>query len=156
MINATILSIANDQTNNFINQVKDNLARTGTDATKKSSNSIYKRITEDGYKLLIEVLAKPYFSVVETGRKPTPEKKPSRDMIQNITEWVAVRGKPESAVWAIAVSIQKKGTSLFRRGGRTDIYTDDGDEYAEDMFSAITKAIAKEEMDLIIKGFELK
>ncbi len=155
MYSATVLSILNDETNNFIAQVKGNLASTGTDATKKSSNSIYSKIQTTEGKITIEVLAKPFFSVVETGRKPTPEKKPSSDMIDNIKEWVAVRGKPENAAWAIAMSIQKKGTDLFRKGGRTDIYTDPGEEWAEDLFTKITKAIANNEIQLIIKGFGL-
>lgn len=155
MYSATVLSILNDETNNFINIVKGNLASTGTDATKKSSNSIKSKITTTDSKITIEVTAKPFFSVVETGRKATPGKKPSEDMIDNIKEWVAVRGKPDSAVWAIATSIQNKGTDLFRKGGRTDIYTDPGEEWAEDLFDKITKAIAADEMNLIIKGFGL-
>lgn len=155
-MNANLLSIISDSTNNFINQVKDNLARTNTNATMETSNSLHYEVIESSAKITITVLGKPFMAVVETGRKPTPDKKPSRNMIDNITKWVEARGKPESAAWAIAVSIQKKGTDLFRKGGRTDIYTDAGEEYAEDLFYQITKAIANDQMDLVIKGFVLK
>lgn len=142
MINADVLSILNEQTNNFISKVQGNLASTGTDATKETSKSLRYEITEEGSKIILTVFGRPYFATVETGRKPTPDKKPSRNMIENISKWVAVRGKPESMVWAIAVSINKKGTDLWRKGGRTDIYTDEKENFADTIFKEITTSIA--------------
>lgn len=142
MINADVLKILNDQNNNFIAKIRQNLASTKTDATMESSKSLRYEITEQGTTLKNTIYAKPYFAVVETGRKPTPDKKPSRDMINNISKWVEVRGKPENMVWAIAVSIQKKGTNLFRSGGRTDIYSDLIPGYVDTILTEVTKSMA--------------
>lgn len=144
MISADVLKILNDEANNFITKVKDNLASTGTDATGETSKSLRYEITEEGNKIVLSVFGRKYFATVETGRKPTPGIPPSRDMIDNITKWVAARGKPESMVWAVAVSIQNKGTSLFRKGGRTDIYTDEKESFADKIFMEVTESIAND------------
>lgn len=154
MINSDVLKILNDQTNNYIHKVQQNLASTGTNATGETSKSLRYEITEEGSKIIIEVFGKKYFAVVETGRKPTPDKKPSRDMIDNITKWVAARGKPENAIWAIAVSINKKGTELYRKGGRTDIFTDDKKTYVDTIFEEVTKDVADDLFSHAILSFE--
>lgn len=142
MISAEVYKAISDQNNNFISKVRANLASTGTDATGESSKSLTYLIIAQGDVVTSTIYAKPFFGVVETGRKATPDKKPSRDMITNIEKWVAVRGKPENMVWAIATKIQKEGTELFRKGGRTDIYTDLIPGYIDDMLNEVTKSMA--------------
>ena len=145
MISSAMLSILNTQSNSFIEKIRQNLTSTGTTATGKSAGSLYYKITDNGDKIDIEVIgARSYFATVETGRKPTPDKKPSRAMIDNITAWVNARGKPESAVWAIATNIQKFGTELFQKGGRKDIYTDEIPGFVEELTDAMTKQWADE------------
>jgi hypothetical protein len=63
-------------------------------------------------------------------------------MIENIKEWVAARGKPESMVWAIATKINKEGTKLWQQGGRTDIYTDLKEGFADKIFMEAVENIA--------------
>lgn len=139
-----LLKLLNDQTRSFISQIQKNLSSSGTTATGKTSRSLRYEISEGTDRIVLEVLGKPFFAVVETGRKPTPEKKPSRAMIDNIREWVSARGKPDSAVWAIATNIQKHGTALFRKGGRTDIYSDQKETFADELYQSITNEIADE------------
>jgi hypothetical protein len=83
-----------------------------------------------------------------TGRKPTPDKKPSREMIENIGIWAAARGMNENAVWAIATKIQKKGTQLWRDGGRIDDYEAIVDTFINDVSTAI---LDKEADNFILK-----
>lgn len=139
-----LLKLLNDQSRSFIAQIQGRLSSTGTSATGKTSKSLRYVIEEGTSKIVLEVLGRPYFATVETGRKPTPDKKPSRAMIDNIKEWVSARGKPESAVWAIATKIQKEGTELFKKGGRTDIYTDQKETFADQLYQSITNEIADE------------
>lgn len=139
-----LLRILNNETSSFITKVKGNLSSTGTDATGKTSRSLVYEISEGSSRIILEVYGRPFFATVETGRRPTPDKKPSREMISNIKEWVSARGKPESAVWAIAVSIQKRGTALFRKGGRTDIYTDLKEGFADKIFQEVVENMASE------------
>lgn len=77
---------------------------------------------------------------VQTGRRPTPDKKPSRDMIDNITRWVNARGLDIEAVWAIATNIQKKGTKLWQSGGREDIVDPAIDDFINNVSQAVLKA----------------
>jgi enoyl-[acyl-carrier-protein] reductase (NADH) len=78
---------------------------------------------------------------VQTGRRPTPGKKPSREMISNITAWVEGRNMDLSAVWAIATKIQQKGTKLWQSGGRKDIV----DPAVEDFVKNVERAILDKE-----------
>ena len=151
---AGLLTILSDETNYFLSEVKRNLDNTGTTATGKSRDSLRYEITEEGNKIVLTVFGKPYFAVVETGRKPTPDKKPSRAMIENIKEWVNARGKPESMVWAIATKINKEGTELWKKGGRTDIYTDLKEGFADRIFKEAVENLASEYFRQATVSFE--
>lgn len=152
MISAEVLTILNDNTDSFINQIKANLDSTNTTATGETKNSLRYEITEQGARIVLSVFGRPYFAVVETGRKPGGGI--SSDMIDNITKWVAARGKPEDMVWAIAKDIDNRGTQLFREGGRTDIYTDLKEGYADKIFMEITESLANEFFRKAIVSFE--
>ena len=97
------------------------ITSTGTSATGKTAQSLRYEITNEGTKATLKVVGKPYFMVVETGRKATPGKKPSKDFVDNIKEWLQTKGKESDLAYAIAMSINKKGTKLWQDGGRTDI-----------------------------------
>lgn len=153
-MNSELMTILSNEANSFLSEVKRNLDNTGTTATGKSKESLRYEITEEGNKVVLTVFGKPYFAVVETGRKPTPEKKPSREMIENIKEWVAARGKPESIVWAIATKINKEGTELWKKGGRTDIYTDLKESFADRIFTEAVENIASEYFRKATVSFE--
>jgi hypothetical protein len=92
--------------------------------TGKMSNSLAYEVSQTPTQATLKITARPYFRVVETGRRPTPDKKPSRKMIENLKEWLQALGKEQSLAWAIATNINKKGTKLWRDGGRKDIFSD--------------------------------
>jgi hypothetical protein len=81
---------------------------------------------------------------VETGRKATPNKKPSREFIENLKPWAEARGIPEGAVWAIATKINKLGTNLFRAGGREDIVEPPVDNFINNVGQALLDSKADE------------
>ena len=143
-MNSELMTILSNEANSFLSQIKRNLDDSGTTATGKSKDSLRYEITEEGNKVVLTVFGKPYFAVVETGRKPTPDKKPSRAMIDNIKEWIAARGEPESMAWAVATKINKEGTKLWQQGGRTDIYTDLKEGFADRIFMEAVENIASE------------
>lgn len=123
MISAEMVKLLNETGNSLISEIKGNMSRAGQNATGKTAQSLRFVIKDGGSVLSLQVLGREFFKALETGRKATPQKMPSRAMIDNITEWVQAKGKPESAVWGIAMAIQKKGTRLFQSGGREDIFT---------------------------------
>ena len=116
-----LIEIVNQQGIELINSIRANLGSTGTNATLKTSQSLRFEITTEGTKTRLKLFGRPFFNTVSTGRKPTPNQKPSREFIENLKPWAASRGIPEGAVWAIATKINKQGTNLWKAGGRTDI-----------------------------------
>lgn len=126
----------------LINNIRANLGATGTNATGKTSQSLRIELKQEGTKFKLQLFGRPFFMTVETGRQPTPDKKPSREMISNLTEWVNARGLDESAVWAIATKIQQRGTRLWFEGGRDDIVQPAVDTFVNDVSQAALEAEA--------------
>lgn len=93
--------------------IQSNMASTGTDASGETSRSLASESNAFG----VKVTGKPFINVVETGRKAG-----GMPPVNRIQEWVDIRGIDVSA-WAIAKTIAKKGSKLYREGGRTDIIT---------------------------------
>lgn len=121
---AELLSILNKAGQSAVALIRANMVSTGTNATGKSSQSLRFEVVEDGTKTILRILGKEFFAVVETGRKATPQyDKPSKEFVASIREWAKAKGLPEGSAYGIARSIHKKGTSLFRQGGRQDIYS---------------------------------
>lgn len=137
-----IFSVIQNSGIELINNIRANLGATGTNATNKTSQSLRIELKQEGTKFKLQLFGRPFFMTVETGRRPTPDKKPSREMISNITEWVNARGIDESAVWAIATKIQQRGTRLWFEGGREDIVQPAVDTFINDVSQALLEAEA--------------
>lgn len=119
---AEMIKILNHEAQGLVDQIRENLASSGTNASKDTSDSVEYETSNKGHaRYKIMILGRPYFMTVETGRKPTPDKKPSKEMITNLAKWLRSRGKSESLKWAIGMAINKSGTKLFQKGGRKDI-----------------------------------
>lgn len=147
-MNVDLIQILNPIGQAKVTQIQQNLASSGENATGQTSRSVRFIVTQEQTITRFQLLGRPYFMTVETGRKPTPDKKPSRDMIKNITEWVKARGLP-SIVWAIATSIQKKGTALFRAGGRRDIVTPVLEGTGAEIAQAVLKTFVNQYLTLV-------
>lgn len=137
-----IFEVIQDKGIDLINNIRVNLGSTGTNATVKTSQSLRIELKQEGTKYSLTLYGRPFFMTVQTGRRPTPDKKPSREMISNLMEWVDARGIDESAVWAIATNINKRGTKLWRDGGRTDIVDPAVDTFVNDVSQAFLEAEA--------------
>jgi hypothetical protein len=148
-----IFNVIQSEGIDLANNVRINLGRTGTSATNKTSQSLRIQLRQEGTKFKLQLFGRPFFMTVETGRRPTPDKKPSREMISNIREWVNARGVSEEAVWAIATNIQKKGTELWREGGREDIVEPAVDEFVNNVGQNLLEAEAD---NFVLKVRELE
>lgn len=135
------------------NNIRINLGRTGTTATNETQHSLRIEIKQEGTKYKMQMLGRPFFMSVETGRRPTPEKKPSRQMIDRLKSWCDARGIDESAAWAIATKINKQGTELWRKGGRNDRVTPAINEFQSDVSTHLLDAAADE---FVVKIRELQ
>lgn len=148
-----IIDIVQQNGIQWTNDVRANMGAAGINATLKTANSLRIEVKQEGTKVKMTAFGRPFFNTIRTGRRTTPDKKPSKDMIANIAEWVEARGIDESAVWAIATSIQKKGTALWREGGRTDIVEPATDDLINNVAQDLLDAKADE---FILKIREMK
>lgn len=139
-----IFDIVQSEGINLINNVRANLGSTGTNATLRTSRSLRIEVKQEGTKVKLQLIGRPFFMSVETGRRPTPGKKPSREFIENLKPWMEERGIDLSQVWAIANTINRKGTRLWLDGGRADIVTSAIDEYTNNVALAILDNAATE------------
>lgn len=137
-----IYNVIQGQGIELMNNIRLNMGRAGMNATNKTSHSLRIELKQEGTKFKMQLLGRPFFMTVQTGRRPTPDKKPSREMISNIAEWMEARGMDERQVWAVATNIQKKGTQLWRDGGRTDIVDPAIDEFVNGVSQALLEAEA--------------
>lgn len=137
----------------MMNDIRANMGAAGQNATGETGNSLRIEIKQEGKKYKLQLLGRPYFMTVQTGRKPTPDKKPSRQMINSITMWAEARSIDLNAVWAIATKIQQRGTRLWFEGGRTDIVDPAVDSFINDVGFAVLDAGAE---DAIFKVRQMK
>jgi hypothetical protein len=136
-----IVDIVKNEGIQLMNDIRANMGSAGMNVTNETSHSLSIETKEEGTKIKMTLLGRPFFMTVQTGRRPTPGKKPSREMISNITAWVEGRNMDLSAVWAIATKIQQKGTKLWQSGGRKDIV----DPAVEDFVKNVERAILDKE-----------
>jgi len=135
-----------------VDKIQGNLSATGTNATSETSQSVKYSVETHGNKSTLTIVAKPYFMVVETGRKATPDKKPGREMLEGIGKWLAARGKEEGMKWAVAVKINKEGTELHKKGGRKDIVSNViNDQFIDDLMNEILTHFAEAVMSNVVK-----
>ena len=118
-------------------------------ATGKTMKSI--RFEVDGNKLIFKV--REYFTLLEKGRKPTT-KKPSKEMIENLTEYARARGfdNPERAAWAIATKINQEGDKTHRKGGRV-VYSDVMETFMKELKKEISEVYKKDVVDKFKRSF---
>lgn len=152
-MNAEIISILNHYGNSTVEQIKSNLS--SSTASGKTAQSLRYEVTNEGTKATLKVIGKPYFMVVETGRKPTPQyKNPSKEFVQSIADWLQFVSGDTSPAYAIAKSIHQKGTKLFRDGGRKDIVSNVINQNLTDKISLdLLNKFAQQFMASVVKLF---
>jgi hypothetical protein len=111
---AEILSILSQYGQSTTDQIK----AVTPSVTGKTRASVKYTVTDQGDKALLQITGRPYFMSIQTGRKPAGDK-PSRSFVDNIREWLKAQGKDQGPAYAIARSINQKGSKLWRAGGNT-------------------------------------
>ena len=81
----------------------------------------------------VRLVARPFFSALETGSQPwsgkTGESMSAQDFRAVIEQWATRKGivpagmKPQSFAYVVARKIMIEGSKLYRQGGRKDIFT---------------------------------
>lgn len=148
---AEVLNILSSYGQSAVAQIQANTPK----ATGKTARSVRFQVTDEGDKVKFEILASKYFKVVETGRKPTPQYKPSVSFVSAIRQWLDAKGKDTSLAYVIAKSIHQKGTKLFREGGRKDVFSNVLNEsFIDSISNDLLQQFAHETMMQLIKSFD--
>jgi hypothetical protein len=141
----------------MVAEMRDNLASTKTNASGRTSASLRVVMTENGG----QIWGRRYFRGVEQGRAGGNV---PRNFTSIIRQWILDKGLTPSAIpykrkpsakWqpkytpeerglrqmasAIAHTIEKSGTSLYRKGGRQDIFTNVIEENKPSLAKLATK-----------------
>lgn len=135
-----LLQILNPIGNSVVARIQQNLASSRENATGETSRSLKFTVTQSQTLTTFQITGRPYFMTVETGRKATPNYKPSKAFVDRIQAWMKAKGLPGKA-YAIAQSIHKKGTELHRIGGRKDIVSNVIDQ---SLYDQISQAVLKQ------------
>lgn len=113
------------------------------DATGKTQASIHFDVDEEN---TLRFYAREFFKLLEKGIAPSNKEgiKPSREMIEFMTEYARVRGmeNPEKAAWAISVKQLKQGDKTYKQGGRM-VYSDVMNTFERDLKEAMNKDFKK-------------
>jgi hypothetical protein len=143
----------------MVAEMRENLAKTNTNASGRTSASLRVVMTNTGG----EIWGRRYFRGVEQGRAGG---KVPHNFTSIIRQWILDKGLPVQAIqykrkpsakWqpkytpeerglrqmasAIAHTIEKSGTSLYRKGGRQDIFTNVIEENKTDILKVAKEII---------------
>lgn len=116
-------------------------------ATGKTQASAYYKIAGTPTDTSLEIIARGYVQVLETGSQPS-KKKPSPEMIAELKPWAKARGIPDEAVYGIAIKLLRDGQRVNR-----NVYSQQMDKFAEEVIDRALKEFAGYAIDQVVKGF---
>lgn len=153
---AELLKILSGYGQGSVDKIKQNMSGAGSNATGATAKSLRFEVIDQGTKATLKVVGKPFFLVVETGRKATPQyTKPSETFVNSIRQWLAAKGGNQGAAYGIARSIHQKGTKLWQKGGREDIVSNVVNKPLIDTISQdLLKNFANEYLASVINTFK--
>lgn len=138
-----------------VNIIRSNMRRAGQNATGETSASLASDVIQNGERL--QVSGARHIYVLEKGRSPY-KGGAEANLKGKLATWmrakgVETRGKQtiEQAAQGLAIAINKKGTKLWREGGRTDIITP---IFAQDRFDKLNKDIAEVQFKKVVQAVE--
>lgn len=147
-IMSSVSNIVFEELKSLGERIASNIVSTGQNASGNTVKSIKPEETETGAILY----GRNYFGVLETGRKPGKGPYRFQDVIYqwSIDKGIAFRTASErkSFAWVVSKKIQEEGTLLFRKGGRSDVYSKEIKEAVEAIRKRIT-SIMKQEVESI-------
>lgn len=155
---SAIIKLLADQGNSLVNTIRGNLNTTGTNASSQTSDSLEYQVNEQGEKIILTILGRPYFASVETGRGPRKSTE-SANLSNTILQWMEIREigsdldekKRINLSKFITLKINREGTDLFKKGGRTDIFTQPFNSAVDEVNKSVVDLIAENFVTNIVK-----
>lgn len=122
-------------------RIIDNHLRAGQKASGKTIASMHVEASDDGGVLF----GRKAFGTLETGRRGG---RVPKGFYHIILQWVKDKGinveKPKTFAYFVARKIAREGTSLYRQGGRADIYSNEIPRTEESILNRITGLLSAE------------
>lgn len=155
-------SIVRKALSQCIATIKDNSTRAGQVATGKTLRSLEYTLKDSGTAYIAQILGRPYFGTLETGRGPYRGGKGDPEGFnQRLIEWMKARGfncRDEEEYRRMANylrwKINKFGTALYRKGGRKDIFTPAVADLQEFLEKELLMFFQYTVEDMFTKGFQ--
>lgn len=137
-------------------RIVENIHRADKYVTGKMAGSIRHEVSGSGSEVSGSLTAAPFFAVLETGSRPWRKQyiHPPRLFRETIREWISNRGLDLSP-YLVARKIMRKGSKLYREGGREDIFTVEIPIFAEKLTRRLS-GIATAEIEAPIMRLEQK
>lgn len=136
--------------NDSVDIIRSNMSRAGQNATGETSNSLESTVKNDR----LQVSGAAHIYTLETGRKPR-ESSQTSDFSKKLEKWVKARNITDISVRSLQFLINKYGTKLWRKGGRTDIITPIFNQSRFDKLSnEVTNIAFNKTLNVIDKGIK--
>lgn len=130
-------------------QIIANMERAGQVVTGGTRDSLVVETPSDSEGVLT---GRAYFAALETGSAPSKKTTfPPRAMVTSIQEWLDAKGLSFSA-YAVARKILTHGSSLYRNGGRTDVFTPVVEDF-EETFSEGLSPLYEAQINTILDNY---
>lgn len=137
------LYIVREELEALAEKIRENHRKAGQVASGRTLRSIRVVMSENGGTLY----GRAFFGTLETGRKGGRVPRNFKDII---LQWMkdkgihADDGNDKGMAWLIAQKIRKEGTALFRKGGRSDIYSKEIPITIENIVRRMSKKFSEE------------
>lgn len=107
-------------------RIIDNHERANQRTTGATAKSMFVQVDRTSGGISGILFGRPFFAALETGTKPWRNQylKPPKFFIELIQGWINLKGIQLPA-GAVARVLMERGSSLYRSGGRTDIFSNE-------------------------------
>lgn len=121
----------------------------GQVASGRTRDSLRSEIVPGMSSVTATLYGRKYFAALETGSKPWAKQyqHPPKPFVETIAEWMKDKGITGVSAYLVARKIMQEGSSLYRSGGRNDIFTpvmQDAERKIDEQISALFERITLE------------
>jgi hypothetical protein len=118
----------------------------GQVASGRTRDSLRSEIVPGMSSVTATLYGRKYFAALETGSKPWAKQyqHPPKPFVETIAEWMKDKGITGVSAYLVARKIMQEGSSLYRSGGRNDIFTpamQDAERKIDEQISALFERI---------------
>lgn len=121
----------------------------GQVASGRTRDSLRSEIVPGMSSVTATLYGRKFFAALETGSKPWAKQyqHPPKPFVETIAQWMKDKGITGVSAYLVARKIMQEGSSLYRSGGRNDIFTpamQDAERKIDEQISALFERITTE------------